>query len=75
MTGKLRPGDQLQVRRPLGYFHHGIYVSADRVIQFGSGISLLDKHTTSVEAVSLAEFENGGTAKVVRYRYESPFSG
>ena len=75
MTGKLRPGDQLQVRRPLGYFHHGIYVSADRVIQFGSGISLLDKHTTSVEAVSLAEFENGGTAKVVRHGYESPFSG
>ena len=75
MTATFEPGDHLHVRRPLGYFHHGIYVSDDRVIQFGSGISLADKSSTSVNAVSLADFAQGGTARVVRHGYESRFSG
>lgn len=25
--GRFEPGDHLRVRRPLGYWHHGIYVS------------------------------------------------
>ena len=38
-----------------------------RVIQFGSGITLTDKSRTGIDAVSLNDFENGGTAKVVRH--------
>jgi Lecithin retinol acyltransferase len=69
-----QPGDHLQVWRGY-YYHHGIYISDDRVIQFGSGVTLLNKHGTSVGEVPLKDFENGGTAKVVRHGYESWFSG
>jgi hypothetical protein len=69
-----QPGDHLQVWRGY-YYHHGIYISDDRVIQFGSGVTLLNKHGTSVGEVSLKDFENGGTVKVVRHGYESWFSG
>lgn len=75
MTGRFQPGDHLQVQRPLHYFHHGIYVSDDRVIQFGSGVRLWDKARTAISAVTLAEFKQGGTARVVRHGYESPFTG
>lgn|ERR1700735_756790 len=76
MTGRFQPGDHLQVqRRPWLYFHHGIYVSDDRVIQFGSGVRLWDKARTAVNAVTLAEFENGGRAEGVRHGYESWFTG
>jgi Lecithin retinol acyltransferase len=68
-----QPGAHLQVWRRRLYHHHGIYVSDDRVIQFGSGITLLDKSQTSVNAVSLEEFERGGTAQRVRHGYESWF--
>ena len=67
MDGRFRPGAHLQVRRPLGYTHHGIYVSDARVIQFGSGITLTDKRGTGIDAVPLSDFENGGTARVVRH--------
>ena len=67
MDGRFRPGDHLRVRRPRGYNHHGIYVSDDRVIQFGSGITLTGKSRTGIDAVPLKDFENGGTAKVVRH--------
>jgi hypothetical protein len=43
MSSRFQPGDHLQVRRRGLYHHHGIYISDDRVIQFGSGITLLDK--------------------------------
>ena len=59
-------GDHLQVWRPvwlLGYYHHGIYVSDQRVIQFGGG--LRDKPRATVGAVTLDEFERGGVAEVV----------
>jgi hypothetical protein len=58
-----------------GYFHHGIYISDDRVIQFGSGVNLQNKTNTGMDAVPLAVFEDGGTAKVVRHGYESWFTG
>jgi lecithin:retinol acyltransferase len=71
MAGRFRSGDHLKVRRPRGYDHHGIYISDDRVIQFGSGITLTDKSRTAVSAVTLAEFVQGGTATVERHGYES----
>lgn len=61
-------GDHLQVRRPigsLGYYHHGIYVTDDRVIQFGGRVG--DKRRATIEAVPLAVFEDGGIAKVVAH--------
>ena len=70
---RFQPGAHLHVRRRGLYHHHGIYISDDRVIQFGSGITLLDKSRTSVNAVSLEEFERGGTADGVRHGYESRF--
>jgi Lecithin retinol acyltransferase len=72
-SGRFQPGDHLQVRRRGLYHHHGIYISDDRVIQFGSGITLLDKSRTSVNAVSLGEFERAGAAQRVRHGYESWF--
>jgi hypothetical protein len=69
--GRFQLGDHLKVRRPLGYDHHGIYVTDDRVIQFGSGIRLWDKSRTAVNAVALTEFEDGGRAKVEPNGYES----
>jgi cell wall-associated NlpC family hydrolase len=73
MSSRLQPGDHLQVRRRGRYHHPGIYISDDRVIQFGGGITLLDKSRTSVNAVSLKAFERGGTAQRVRHGYESWF--
>jgi hypothetical protein len=58
------PGDHLEVRRGWLYMHHGIYVSEDRVIQFGGRVS--DKPRATIMAVPLAEFAKGGRMRVVR---------
>ena len=55
------------------YNHHGIYVSDDRVIQFGGGI--WDKPHAVISAVSLKDFERDGTARVVRHGRDSWFTG
>lgn len=65
MTGTFNRGDHLQVRRVWGYNHHGIYVSDERVIQFGGGIS--DKPGAAITAVPLKEFELDRNAVVVRH--------
>ena len=75
MSGRFQPGDHIQVRRPRLYYHHGIYVSDDRVIQFGSGVTLANKGAVGINAVSLKDFEQGGTAATVRHDYGSPFTG
>jgi hypothetical protein len=75
MSGRFQPGDHIQVRRPRLYYHHGIYVSDDRVIQFGSGVTLSNKGAVGINAVSLKDFEQGGTAETVRHDYGSPFTG
>jgi hypothetical protein len=75
MNGRFQPGNHLQVQRPSLYYHHGIYVSDDRVIQFGSGVSLVNKRSVGINAVPLEDFERGGTATAVRHGYESWFSG
>jgi hypothetical protein len=62
-------GDHLRVWRPLGpfgYYHHGVYVDDDRVVQFGGRIR--DKRKATIGAVPLRTFEDGGTAKLVRHR-------
>lgn len=63
---RFQPCDHLQVRRGL-YHHHGIYVSDEQVIQFGSGVTLMGKSHTGIDAVALSDFENGGTAEVVHH--------
>src|SRR5258708_33361574 len=63
MNGRFQPGNHLHVWRPPDYYHHGIYVSDDRVIQLGSGVTLRNKRGTAINAVSLADFENRGTAQ------------
>ena len=50
MNGRFEPGTHLQVQRPRLYYHHGIYVSDDRVIQFGSGVSLVNKRGVGISA-------------------------
>jgi hypothetical protein len=47
----------------LYYWHHGIYISEDRVIQFGSGIS--DKRHATVGVTDLDGFAKGGHVEVV----------
>ncbi len=62
---KFIAGDHLRVRRPIkqfGYYHHGIYINDNRVIQFGGGIS--NKPLATIEAVSLSRFERSGEAAV-----------
>lgn len=75
MSGRFQPGDHLQVQRPRLYYHHCIYISDDRVIQFGSGVSLVNKRGVGINAVALKDFEQGGTATVVRHGYYSLFTG
>ena len=65
MASTFNPGDHLQVHRKLGYNHHGIYISDDRIIQFGGGI--FDKPHAAIEAVPLKQFDPYGTAEVVRH--------
>ncbi len=75
MSGRFHSGDHLQVQRPSLYYHHGIYISDDRVIQFGNGVSLVNKRGVGINAVALKDFEQGGTAAVVRHGYYSLFTG
>jgi Lecithin retinol acyltransferase len=65
---RFNPGDHLRVHRRGNYDHHGIYVSEARVIQFGRGI--FDKPRTTVEAVSLEDFEDGAHAELIKHGVE-----
>lgn len=76
MEGRFQPGDHIQVRQWLGafpYYHHGIYVSDDRVIQFGPGIA--GKANAKIEAVMLSNFERHAPAEVVRHGRAFALSG
>jgi Lecithin retinol acyltransferase len=48
------------------YWHHGIYVSDDRVIEFGGGTAAR-KDRSVVRRVTLTDFEGDGSAEVVRH--------
>lgn len=60
-----KPGDHLRVRRPVGYFHHGIVVGEDEVVQFGGGKQ--DNEHAAIVTVPLMEFEHGDHAELVRH--------
>ena len=60
-------GDQIRVNRGL-YFHHGIYVSDDEVIQYASPKgSEISPETALIISTSLAEFLKGGEVEVRKY--------
>ena len=63
-------GDQIRVNRGL-YFHHGIYVSDDEVIQYASpkGSEIIED-TALIIKTSLAEFLKGGVLEVREYTIE-----
>lgn len=63
--GRFEQGSHLRVKRRCGYMHHGIYVNDNRVIQFGGRVK--DKPQATIGPVTLAEFEGGGTAEVVKH--------
>ncbi len=71
MNGRFEPGTHLRVWRPPGYYHHGIYINDDRVIQFGSGVNLGNKRDVGINTVPLEDFEQGRTAEGVRHGYVS----
>lgn len=74
MSERFKPGDHLQVSQRYGlfpYYHHGIYVSDDRVIQFGPGIT----GDSQIEAVELRDFERSGPTEVVRHGRLTGISG
>ncbi len=62
-------GDHLKVRRPFGYWHHGIYVGGDRVIEFGG--EKKSKEAAQVREVALVEFQDGGLIEVVGHERPS----
>ncbi|MHB1210387.1 MAG: lecithin retinol acyltransferase family protein [Acidimicrobiales bacterium] len=57
------PGAHVRVRRRCGYWHHGIYVADNRVIQFGGQIR--DKRRATVEVVTLKDFAQSAKVEVV----------
>ena len=63
-------GDQIRVNRGL-YFHHGIYVSDDEVIQYASPKgSEISAKTALIIKTSLDTFLNGGEVEVRKYDSE-----
>jgi HRAS-like suppressor 3 len=67
MTGqpKFRYGDHLMVHRP-GFTHHGVYVSDERVIDFGAYDSRTKRHN-GVRPVTLEQFAGGRRVEVVQH--------
>ena len=60
-------GDQIRVNRGL-YYHHGIYVSDDEVIQYASPKgSEISPETALIISTTLDEFLKGGVVEVREY--------
>jgi len=63
-------GDQIRVNRGL-YYHHGIYVSDDEVIQYASPKgSEISAKTALIIKTNLDTFLNGGEVEVRKYNSE-----
>ncbi len=73
MATDLFPGTQLQVRRLIGYRHHGIYLGDGQVAQFGGRVA--DKSHANVEVVSLHVFASGGRVRRVKNQWMAGVSG
>ncbi len=69
----LSPGDHIRVRRFHLYWHHGIYISDARVIEFGGG-NLFEKYRAAVRPTSLQQFESRGVAQAVLPKWEERHS-
>jgi hypothetical protein len=69
MTTVFGPGDHIRVFR-LGYWHHGIYVSDERVIQFGA--SIREKRNATARAVSFSGFASGNLVTRVEHPLALP---
>lgn len=72
MWQKIKPsyGDQIRVNRGL-YFHHGIYVSDDEVIQYASPKgSEISAPNALIISTTLDEFLKGGEVEVRIYNDE-----
>ena len=63
---QFRPGDHLAVRRRYLYWHHGIYVSDGRVLEFGGG-DVLSTRQFVIRSVTLSAFDPLGAAIVVQH--------
>jgi hypothetical protein len=64
----VRRGDHVRVLRHGLYHHHGVYDHDGRVVQFG-GVTT-GKFRPNIEEVTLAQFEDGGTAELVPHPQE-----
>lgn len=62
-------GDHIRVSRGL-YCHHGIYVSDDVIIEFGSKTEELNPDLAKVIQVNLDDFLKGGILEVREYTEE-----
>jgi hypothetical protein len=69
VMSRFERGDHLQVRRRGVYWHQGVYVSDERVIEFGGG-TIRDKGQSVIRPVSLGQFEGQGTAVIVQHPSE-----
>lgn len=59
-------GDHIRVRRLHLYWHHGIYVGKDEVVEFGGG-NLAEKYKARLRRVRLQDFERGSGATILTY--------
>jgi Lecithin retinol acyltransferase len=68
---RLPVGCHIKVRRPLGYYHHGVYVGWGRVVHY-SGLSsgLLDKGP--IVRTRIDEFVGESKIEVVQYGFTLP---
>ena len=57
-------GAHIRVQVNSSYYHHGIYIGNDEVVQFGKPIVNINYSEISVEKVSIDEFLNGGFLEV-----------
>ena len=60
-------GSHLRVRRKALYWHHGIALGAEEVVEFGGGMQLLEKQGTTVRRVPLESFRGDGDVEVVQH--------
>jgi hypothetical protein len=65
-VGNFTRGDHIRVRRFGLYWHHGVYIDDDRVIEFGGG-TLVEKYRALIRPITLGDFERGSLSSKVCY--------